>query len=49
MSVCRYKLEFASFFKVGEGSLYPNLARIAYKKDKSLKDLLVRAKIPPQP
>ena len=34
----------------------PNLARIfpndhivAYKKDKSLKDLLVRAKIPPQP
>ena len=29
--------------------IFPNAPIVAYKKDKSLKDLLVRAKIPPQP
>ena len=29
--------------------VFPNAPIVAYKKDKSLKDLLVRAKIPPQP
>ena len=29
--------------------IFPNAPTVAYKKDKSLKDLLVRAKIPPQP
>ena len=29
--------------------MFPNVPIVAYKKDKSLKDLLVRAKIPPQP
>ena len=30
------------------GRIFPNAPIVAYKKDKSLKDLLVRAKIPPQ-